>query len=152
MATRELPIDPRTVAAALTAIQAGDAVACATLPIIQDELARLGCPPWLRTTIPALKAASAVGLLAGRRRPWAGRLTTDALAAYFVCALGAHARVRDEPWRYVAAVGMLGIVLVARQAYREPSEEEVVDLTGQEPSVVDLTTDLARDGAHPSEG
>ena len=138
MAARTLPIDPEQAAALLLAIQAGDAVACGIpLPIIQRDLERLGCSPRLQRTIPVLKAASAVGLLAGRKDPRLGRLTTDALVAYFVCALGAHARVRDPLWRWAAATGMLGLTLVARRAFREDPEvidlvpEEEIDLTGE---------------------
>lgn len=134
MENRTLRVEPQQVAGLLAAIQAGDAVACATLPIIQRELERLGCPPWMRRMMPFVKGASAIGLVVGRRAPRLGRLTTDALAAYFVCALGAHARVRDEAFRYVAAAGMLGIVLVARRAYRE---EEVTVLPAE--AVIDLT-------------
>ena len=138
MADRTLPVDPEQAAALLLAIQAGDAVACGIpLPIIQRDLERLGCSPALQRAIPVLKAASAVGLLAGRKDPRLGRLTTDALMAYFVCALGAHARVRDPLWRWAAATGMLGLTLVARRAFREDSEvidlvpEEEIDLTGE---------------------
>lgn len=131
----------------LTAVQAGDAVACAIpLAIIRNDLDRLGCPPALQRTIPVVKAASVVGLLAGRRVPRLGRLTTDALVVYFVCALAAHGRVRDPAWRWAAATGMLGLTLVARRAYAEP---EVVDLVDELPEI-DLTAPGARsDGSRP---
>jgi hypothetical protein len=104
---------------ALVAIQAADAVACAIpLTIIRRDLERLGCPPALQRTIPVVKAASVAGLLAARRDPRLGRLTTAALLGYFACAVGAHARVRDPAWRYAAAVSMAGLVLVARRSYR----------------------------------
>ena len=131
-----LPITPQQAATVLVAVQATDAVAGAIpLDTIREELTRLGCPPWLQRVIPALKAASVVGLLAGRRDPRLGRLTSDALVAYFLCALGAHGRVRDPAWRWAAAAGMLGIVLFARRLYvpREVdapvSDDEVIDLT-----------------------
>lgn len=127
-----LPVSPQQASRLLLAVQATDAVACAIpLEAIRADLERLGCPPWLQHTIPVVKGASVVGLLAGRRHPRLGRLTTDALVAYFVCALGAHARVRDPAWRWAAAAGMLGLTLVARQAYAERGREpEVIDLTG----------------------
>ena len=131
-----LPLSPAQASRLLLAVQAGDAVACAIpLPAIRDDLDRLGCPRWMQRTIPVLKGASAVGLLAGRRDPRLGRLTTDALVAYFLCALAAHARVRDPAWRWAAATGMLGLTLVARRAYARP---EVIDLVPDE-EVIDLT-------------
>ena len=104
MASDALPISPEQAAKLLSALQAGDAVACAIpLDAIREELTRLGCPPWLQRTIPVLKAASVVGLLAGRRDSRLGRVTADALVAYFLCALAAHGRVRDPAWRWAAA-------------------------------------------------
>ncbi len=130
-----LPITPTQAAKLLVAVQATDAVACAVpLDAIREELTRLGCPPWLQRTIPVLKAASAVGLLAGRRDERIGRWTSDALVAYFLCALAAHGRVRDPAWRWAAAAGMLGIVLFARRAFVSRDgdapvpDEEVIDL------------------------
>ena len=103
----------------LTAIQAADAVACAIpLGIIQRDLDRLGCSPTLQRAIPVVKAASVAGLVAGAVRPEVGRLTIAALLAYFGCAMGAHARVSDPAWRYAGAVGMTGLTLAARRAYR----------------------------------
>ncbi len=131
MITDALPVSPAQAARVLLAVQASDTVACAIpLQAIQDDLTRLGCPPWLQRTIPVLKGASVAGLLVGRRHPRLGRLTTDALVAYFVCALGAHARVRDPAWRWAAAAGMLGLAVVARRAYGEgAAEPDVIDLT-----------------------
>ena len=148
MGMRRLPIDPDTVAKGLTAFQAVDAVGAATVPIIRRDLERLGCPRWLRNTIPVLKAASAVGLLVGRREPRLGRLTTDALVVYFVGALGAHARVRDEAWRYAAAAGMLGVTVVARQAYRDGEGEPSVAVdVAADAELVDLTEAGAPEGS-----
>ena len=136
MGLPSLPLTPAQASRLLLAIQATDAVACAIpLPAIRDDLDRLGCPPWLQRTIPVVKGASVVGLLAGRRDPRLGRLTGDALVAYFVCALAAHGRVKDPAWRWAAAAGMLGLTLVARRAY---VEEEVIDLTADE-EPIDLT-------------
>jgi hypothetical protein len=128
----------------LLAVQVGDAVACAIpLAIIRRDLTRLGCPPALQRAIPVVKAASAVGLVAGRRDPRIGRLTTDALVAYFVCALAAHGRVRDPAWRWAAATGMLGLTVVARRSYTDP---EVIDLVDDQPEI-DLTAPEAQPDA-----
>ena len=105
---------------ALAALQAGDAIACAIpLEIIRRDLERLGVPDSIRPVIPAAKAASAVGLAVGLRRPRLGLLTSLSLVAYFVLAIGAHVRLRDEAWRYVAAVGMMGIVLQTLRSFRQ---------------------------------
>ena len=92
----------------LVAMQSGDAL-FNTFPTqwLTDDLDRMRVSQPVRTAIPIIKASSAVGLLAGLRWPRLGRLTAGALVAYFLCALGAHARVRDAAWRYVPAVGML---------------------------------------------
>ena len=104
---------------ALTLVQAADALACAIpIPLVQEALDHVGCPPALQRAIPVVKAASAVGLLAGHRSRPLGRLTTGALVGYFACAIGAHVRVKDPAWRYGAAIGMLGLTLVARRSYR----------------------------------
>lgn len=133
------PDAPDQAARLLLAIQVADAVACAIpLPAIQQDLERLGCSPRLQRTIPVVKAASALGLVAGRRDARLGRLTTDALVAYFVCALGAHARVRDPAWRWAAAAGMLGLTLVARRSFAEPAD---ADPTTGADEVIDLTTE-----------
>src|SRR3954447_6261501 len=81
---------------ALAAFQAGDAVACA-IPVtpIADILDRLGVPETIRPVLPAVKVASAIGLLSVGRFPALARLTTAMLTLYFVCAVGAHIRVRD---------------------------------------------------------
>ena len=103
----------------LTLIQAADAVACAIpLAPLQEALEHVGCPPALQRAIPVIKAASVVGLLAGRRDARLGRLTTTALLAYFACALGAHARVHDPAPQYAAAAAMAGLTLVARRRFR----------------------------------
>lgn len=109
----ELPV--RT----LTVIQAADAVACAIpLAPLQQALDRVGCPPALQRAIPVVKAASVVGLLAGRRDPRLGRLTTTALLGYFACAVAAHARVRDPAPQYAAALAMAGLTVAARRRFR----------------------------------
>ena len=67
---------PRTYAA-LAALQAGDAVACAIpLPQIEKAFDDVGLAPELRPLIPYVKVASAIGLLSVFRFPWLARLTT----------------------------------------------------------------------------
>jgi hypothetical protein len=58
------------------------------------------------------------GGLADRRRGHHHQpLTAAALVAYFLAALGAHARVNDKPVRYAPAAGMLAWSIVALRAY-----------------------------------
>src|SRR4051794_15779633 len=87
---------PKTYAA-LAAIQAGDAVACAIpLPAITKALDDLGVPEAVRPALPVIKVASAIGLLSVTRFPRLARLTTAMLTMYFMLAVGAHIRVRDK--------------------------------------------------------
>lgn len=83
--------------AALAAFQAVDAVACA-IPVtpIANILDRLGVPEAVRPVLPLVKVAAAIGLLSVGRFPALARLTTAMLTLYFVCAVGAHIRVRDK--------------------------------------------------------
>jgi hypothetical protein len=98
---------PRTYVA-LAAFQAADAVACA-IPVapITQALDTLEVPQRIRWVLPAAKAASAIGLLAGRRFPGLARLTTALLTVYFVLAVGAHIRVRDKAVNMIPAATFL---------------------------------------------
>lgn len=87
-------------------------------PVAQADLDRLGVDPAVRPLIPIAKFASVVGLSLGRGRPRLGALTCAGLVLYYALALGAHARVRDESWRYGAAAGMLGWSLVTWRYFR----------------------------------
>jgi hypothetical protein len=120
--------------AGFAVFQAGDAIACAKLGYIQRDLDRLNCPPRIRRMLPLIKAASAAGLLGGRRWPRLGRLTGAALSAYFVCALGFHMRAKDPLWRSVPAASLLALsAAVAIRGYQDTetdtSSTVEVDLT-----------------------
>jgi DoxX-like protein len=98
---------PKTYAA-LAAFQAGDAVACAIpLPPIEKSLDTVGLPVNVRPVLPVVKAASAIGLLSVNRFPALARLTTALLTLYFVCAVGAHIRVRDKVVNAIPAASFL---------------------------------------------
>jgi len=98
---------PKTYAA-LAAFQAGDAVACAIpLPPIEKSLDTVGLPVNVRPVLPVVKAAAAIGLLSVNRFPALARLTTALLTLYFVCAVGAHIRVRDKVVNAIPAVSFL---------------------------------------------
>lgn len=108
----------------LAAFQALDALACAVPNrYITDALDNVDCPPVVRQVLPLVKAAAAAGLLLGRRDPRLGRLTTRALQAYFVIAIGLHVREAGRKGvvpaivHGVPAVGMLRACTVAGRAF-----------------------------------
>jgi DoxX-like family len=103
---------PKTYAA-LAALQAGDAVACAIpLAPIAKTLDNLGIPQDIRWLLPASKAASVIGLLSASRIPALARLTTAMLTLYFALAVGAHLRARDRLVNAVPAASFLAIYAV----------------------------------------
>jgi DoxX-like family len=96
--------------AALAAIQAGDAVACALqIAPIKKALDDVGLAEELRPVLPIVKGASAIGLLAVYRFPALARLTTLMCTVYFVLAVAFHVRARDWSAGLVAALGFLGL-------------------------------------------
>jgi DoxX-like family len=98
---------PRTYAA-LAAVQAADAVACAIpLPLITKALDQLGVPLNIRWILPTVKAASVIGLLSASSFPALARLTTAMLTVYFALAVGAHIRVHDRVVNAVPAASGL---------------------------------------------
>jgi hypothetical protein len=98
--------------AAFATFQAADALACLKLDYIQKDLDRLNCPPRVQRLLPFIKAASALGLLVGRRWPRLGRFTAVALSAYFAFAIGFHLRAKDPAWRSLPAASLLAVSLV----------------------------------------
>jgi hypothetical protein len=112
----------RKTYAALAAFQAGDAVSCAIpIPYIVTSLETLHVPLDVRWPLAAVKAASVVGLLSGSRFPALARLTTAALALYFVLAVGAHVRVRDRVVNAVPSASFL--VTYAAMTVKGPDSE-----------------------------
>ncbi|MEO8814792.1 MAG: DoxX family protein [Mycobacterium sp.] len=100
---------PKTYAG-LAAFQGADAVACAIpVPYITTALDTVGCPPRVRTVLPIVKVAAAVGLASANRFPVLARLTTAALTLYFTLAVGAHVRVRDTVANTVPAAVFLAL-------------------------------------------
>lgn len=71
------------------------------------DLDRLRFPEELRFLFPIIKFASVLGLALGFRWRPMGRLTSAALVAYFLLAVGFHARAKDPPRNYLAALAML---------------------------------------------
>ncbi|MDT5334791.1 MAG: hypothetical protein QOD90_296 [Mycobacterium sp.] len=100
---------PRTYAA-LAAIQAGDAVACALqIAPIKKALDHVGLADELRPVLPIAKGASAIGLLAVYRFPALARLTTLMCTVYFALAVAFHVKARDWSPALVAASAFLGL-------------------------------------------
>src|SRR5579872_4480255 len=133
---------------AFALFQAADAVGCATLPILQRDLDRLDCPPRVRRLLPFIKAASALGLLLGRRSPRLARITGWALTVYFTCAIGFHVRAKDALWRSAPAASLLVLSFaVALRAGAEPasviSDEAHVDISVSKQSDREAVTPAA---------
>lgn len=100
----------RSTYAALAAILAGDAVACA-IPIapIEKALDDVNLSKELRPLLPVVKSAASVGLLSVYRFPALARLTTFMLTVYFVIAIAFHVRAKDYSPGLVAASGFLAL-------------------------------------------
>jgi DoxX-like protein len=113
-------LTPRRVALGLAATLAGDATYnLVPTTLIETEIARLQVPPRSRLLFGSIKVASVFGLLVGLRRPAVGRLTSRALVVYFVCAIGAHVRIKDNAGRYLPAIAMGVWSATAARAYTE---------------------------------
>jgi hypothetical protein len=114
--------DPKRASRQLAAVLAGDAVFDAVAKgWVQDDLDRLRLPRSTVRAIIAAKVAATLGLVAGERRRSLGVLTSAAVVLYFLLAVGAHVRARDDAWRYVAALGMLGWSARVHRTLRRPA-------------------------------
>ena len=83
----------------------------------EAEFEHLRLPRWFRPLFVLAKMSAVTGLLIGLRSSWLGRLTAHALVSYFVLAIGAHVRVKDEPVRYGPAVAMLAWSVLAARTF-----------------------------------
>jgi DoxX-like protein len=121
-----VPPEHRQLVLGLVAVQLGDAMFNAIAKQwVTDDLEHLGFPTELRIVFPAIKSASAAGLLAGLRWPPLGRVTASGLVAYFVVAMGFHARARDRPLRYMPAAAMLAWSILALRAFPSSADQRV---------------------------
>jgi DoxX-like family len=103
---------PKTYAA-LAAFHAVDAVGCAVqVAPVKKVLDDLGVPASVRTILPVVKAAAAVGLLSVTWFPALARLTTAMLTLYFILAVGAHARAHDKIVNAIPAATFLATFAV----------------------------------------
>lgn len=100
-------VSPR-VLALLASFQAVDAAICVQpIPYVAKCLDDVRYPQQYRWIFAPIKAASAVGLLAGIRFPWLAKLTLLMLTVYFTLAVGAHVRARDIGLNAVSASSLL---------------------------------------------
>jgi hypothetical protein len=83
----------------------------------EAEFEHLRLPRWFRPLFVLAKTSAVTGLLIGFRSSRLGRLTAHALVVYFLLAIGAHVRVKDEPVRYVPAVAMLAWSVLATRTF-----------------------------------
>jgi hypothetical protein len=110
----------RRVYAALAAVQAGDAVACAIpAPPIKKVLDDVGLAENLRPVLPIVKAASAIGLLSVYRFPAIARLTTLMLTVYMVLAVSFHVKAKD--WSVALVAATMFLALWAAMTAKGPS-------------------------------
>lgn len=83
----------------------------------EDEFEHLRLPRWFRPLFVLAKTSAVTGLLIGLRSSRLGRLIARALVAYFVLAIGAHVRVKDDPVRCIPAVAMLAWSALAARTF-----------------------------------
>jgi hypothetical protein len=83
----------------------------------EAEFEHLRLPRWFRSLFVLAKTSAVTGLLIGLRSSRLGRLTAHALVAYFMLAIGAHVRVKDEAVHYVPAVAMLAWSVLATRTF-----------------------------------
>jgi hypothetical protein len=88
------------------------------------DLDRLRFPEELRFLFPIIKFASVLGLALGVRWRRMGRLTSAALVVYFVLAVGFHARAKDPPSNYLAALAMLAWSFTAWRLFTSGERRE----------------------------
>lgn len=101
--------DPAWPAIALSVIQAADAVLCAIpLDFVTRCLDDVGLSTRHRRLLPPLKAAAALGLLAGLWVPHLAAVTAACLTFYFALAVGAHVRANDIGRNMASATILLG--------------------------------------------
>lgn len=105
--SNDAAVSPR-ILATLAALQAVDAALCVPpIPYVARCLDDVHFPQRNRWIFPVVKAASALGLLAGTRIPGLARLTLVLLTVYFALAVGAHVRVRDIGLNAASAATLL---------------------------------------------
>lgn len=107
----EVQPDPVWPVLVLALIQLVDGIMCVKpVAFIRQCFEDVDFPRRLWWVAPPVKFAAAAGLVAGIWVPGLGLLTSGALVAYFVVAIGMHIRARDFGRNlFVNASGMLAI-------------------------------------------
>lgn len=102
------PVWPVVVLAAISALDA--AISWRPVRFVAECWDDVRFPRRLWWMLPPIKAAAALGLVAGIWIPWLGLVTSACLVAYFVVAIAMHLRARDLGRNlFVNATGMLVI-------------------------------------------
>ena len=101
--------DPVWPIVVLALVQVGDAALCIRpVSFVARCFEDVGFPRRWWWVMPPLKVAAAAGLIAGIWIPNLGTLTSAALVAYFIVAIGMHVRARDFGRNlFINATGML---------------------------------------------
>ncbi|GAB3166305.1 DoxX family protein [Myceligenerans halotolerans] len=99
------PVWPVVLLAVAQAVDAAICVKPRDWPVGQC-LRGVNFPEHWWWVLPWIKAAAALGLVAGIWVPGLGAVTAVALVVYFVLALGFHVRARDFGIFFASAVGM----------------------------------------------
>jgi hypothetical protein len=82
---------------AMSALQLIEAIVSATAPTAtRARLDRLDVPPWIRSSLPAIKITMSAGLLLGMRWPRVGAAAAGAMVAFYATATSFH-RLSDDP-------------------------------------------------------
>jgi hypothetical protein len=79
------------------------------LPSVMRAAETVGCPPSLCNILGLIKMLAAVGLIVGFAVKEIGIAAAVGLSIYFVLAVGAHLRVRDQLKGILPAIVMLAI-------------------------------------------
>lgn len=97
-----------TILTGVATFQAVDAAICVKpIPRVAKCLDDVHFPQEGRWIFPVVKAASALGLLAGTRYPWLAKLTLVMLTIYFSLAVGYHLRAKDIGLNAASATSLL---------------------------------------------
>lgn len=111
--------DPMTAAYIAVTVLAASALAfAACLNFARHEMvaaaaARVRVPESWMYPLGTVLAAGALGLLVGFAVPWIGTAAAVGVVVYFVCAVGAHLRVRDSQFGAAAVFLLLGVAALA---------------------------------------
>lgn len=101
-------------------MQVMDAAGNALVPkrYLDAHFDRLGVPLRVRPLLPVIKVVSSAGLVLGLKWRRLGAVTSAATVAYYVAAVGFHARAGDHPFVALPAALFGGTAVVGGVSYR----------------------------------